>query len=335
MLAKAVTRIPETPGLSYEPKWDGFRAIAYVDGADVELDSRGSKPLTRYFPELVVQFSRQMHVSCVVDGEIIVRQGTSGSEHLDWEALSQRIHPADSRIQHLSHVTPADFVAFDLLYLDGESLTDAPFESRRKALEHLFETIASPLHITTATRDAALARRWFDEFEGAGLDGVVSKPLAAAYAPGKRTMLKTKHTRTADVVVIGYRIHSSGEGVGSVLVGLHDAAGELRGVGGISAFTNDRRRTLVDELEELVERDEEGAAITGASDRSRFSGSRDPSFVRLRPELVVEVRYDHMEGARFRHTVQFERWRPDREASSCTFDQLEPPVAYDLGTILG
>lgn len=240
----------------------------------MELDSRGSKPLTRYFPELVAQFSRQMHVSCVVNGDIIVRRGTSGSEHLDWEALSQRIHPADSRIQHLSHVIPADFVAFDLLYLDGKSLKNEPFESRRKALKHLFE--------------------------GAGLDGVVSKPLAAAYVPGKRSMPKTKHTRTADVVVLGYRIHSSGEGVGSVLVGLHD-----------------------------------GAAITGAPDRSRFSGSRDPSFVRLHPELVVEVRYDHREGARFRHAVQFERWRPDREASSSTFDQLERPVAYDLRAILG
>jgi ATP-dependent DNA ligase len=334
MLAKAVAGIPETAGLSYEPKWDGFRAIAYIDGADVTLDSRGSKPLTRYFPELVAEFGRQLEVSCVIDGEIVVRQGAAGSEHLDWEALSQRIHPAESRIQLLSEQTPADFVAFDLLYLDGQSLMDEPFERRRATLERLFETVAGPLHITTATRDAALARRWLDEFEGAGLDGVVSKPLSAAYSPGKRTMLKTKHARTADVVVLGYRIHSSGEGVGSLLVGLYDAARELQGVGGISAFTNERRRMLIDELDHLVERNADGAAVTGITDRSRFSGSRDPSFVQLRPELVVEVRYDHMEGARFRHTAQFERWRPDRDAASCTFDQLEKPVSYDLGAIL-
>lgn len=335
MLAKVVVGIPETPGLSYEPKWDGFRAIAYVDGADVELDSRGSKPLTRYFPELVAELRRQVRVSCVLDGEIVVRQGTAGAEHLDWDALSQRIHPAGSRIQHLSLLTPADFVAFDLLYLDGESLLNEPFELRRAALERLCQTLEAPLHITTATRDATTARRWLAEFEGAGLDGVVSKPLNAAYTPGKRTMLKSKHARTADVVVLGYRIHSSGNGVGSLLVGLYDSAGDLQSVGGVSAFTNEKRLALIDELDHLVVRDDDGVAVTGASDRNRFSGSRDTSFVRLRPELVVEVRYDHMEGARFRHTAQFERWRPDRDASSCTFDQLERPAAYDLGAILG
>ena len=335
MLAKAVVGIPDSAGLSYEPKWDGFRAIAYVDGADVELDSRGSKPLTRYFPELVAEFTRQLPVSCVIDGEIVVRQGPVGSEYLDWDALSQRIHPAQSRILRLAEETPADFVAFDLLYLNGRSLKDDPFESRRAALEALFEKVEAPLHVTRATRDASLAGRWLDQFEGAGLDGVVSKPLAAPYAPGKRTMLKTKHVRTADVVALGYRIHSSGEGVGSLLVGLHDAAGELQSVGGIAAFSNERRRALIGELDHLVQRDSSGTAVAGESDRSRFSGSRDTSFVRLRPELVVEVRYDHMEGARFRHTVQFERWRPDRDAASCTFDQLERPVAYDLGSVLG
>ena len=335
MLAKAVVGIPHTDGLSYEPKWDGFRAIAYVDGSDVELDSRGSKALTRYFPELTAELSRQLAVSCVLDGEIVVRQGAPGAEHLDWDALSQRIHPADSRIRHLAEQTPADFVAFDLLYLDGRSLMDEPFETRRAALEELFEALEAPLHVTKSTRDAELARRWLDEFEGAGLDGVVSKPLAAAYAPGKRTMLKTKHARTADVVVLGYRIHTKGTGVGSLLVGLYDSEGELQSVGGISAFTNERRGSLVDELDHLVIRDDDGAVVTGDSDRSRFSGSRDTSFVRLRPELVVEVRYDHMEGARFRHTVQFDRWRPDRDARSCTFDQIERPVAYDLRAVLG
>jgi len=339
MLAKAVPEVPDADGLSYEPKWDGFRAIAYVDGdasheRSVELDSRGSKPLTRYFPELVAEFTRQLGVSCVLDGEIVVRQGTPGGEKLDWEALSQRIHPAESRIARLSAETPAAFVAFDLLYLDGRSLLDEPFETRRAALELLFQTLEAPLHLTQVTRDVAIARRWLDEFEGAGLDGVVSKPLAAVYSPNKRVMFKTKHARTADVIVLGYRIHKSGSGVGSLLLGLYDADGALLNVGGISAFSDARRQSLIAELEPLVVRDDSGDPVTGETDRSRFSGSKDVSFVRLRPELVVEVRYDQMEGRRFRHTVQFDRWRPDRDARSCTFDQLERPVAYDLGDVL-
>jgi ATP-dependent DNA ligase len=334
MLAKSVPDVPEAAGLSYEPKWDGFRAIAYVDGDDVELDSRGSKPLTRYFPELVEELRRQLGVSCVLDGEIVVRHGTEGAERLDWERLSQRIHPAESRIAKLALETPASFVAFDLLYLDGRSLLDEPFETRRAALELLAGTLDAPLHITQTTRDVAVARRWLAEFEGAGLDGVVSKPLAGAYAPAKRAMFKTKHARTADVVVLGYRIHKSGSGVGSLLVGLYDAEGELRNVGGISAFSNERRQQLVDELEPLVVRDGSGGAVTGETDRNRFSTNKDTSFVLLRPERVVEVRYDQMEGARFRHTVQFDRWRPDRSAESCTYEQLEVPVAYDLGSVL-
>ena len=335
MLAKAVPSVPETPGLSYEPKWDGFRAIAYVDGADVELDSRGSKPLTRYFPELVEEFTRQLSVSCVLDGEIVVRQGVPGGERLDWERLSQRIHPAESRITKLSQETPAAFVAFDLLYLDGRSLLDEPFEIRRAALEHLFTTLEAPLHVTQTTRDPNVAKRWLEEFEGAGLDGVVSKPLAAAYAPNKRAMFKSKHARTADVVALGYRIHKSGSGVGSLLVGLYTAEGDLVSVGGVSAFSDARRLSLIDELAPLVVRDDSGEAVTGATDRNRFSSNKDTSYVKLRPELVLEVRYDQMEGMRFRHTVQFERWRPDRDASSCTYDQLEQPIAYDLGSVLG
>jgi ATP-dependent DNA ligase len=334
MLAKAVPEVPDAAGLSYEPKWDGFRAIAYVDGDDIVLDSRGSKPLTRYFPELVAELRRQLGVSCVVDGEIVVRRGAEGAERLDWETLSQRIHPAESRIARLALETPASFVAFDLLYLDGRSLLGEPFETRRAALELLAATLEAPLHITQTTRSAEVARRWLAEFEGAGLDGVVSKPLSAAYAPGKRAMFKTKHARTADVVVLGYRVHKSGSGVGSLLVGLYDSEGELRNVGGISAFSDARRRALVDELEPLVVRDGSGGAVTGATDRNRFSSNKDTSFVVLRPERVVEVRYDQMEGARFRHTVQFERWRPDRAAESCTFEQLEVPVAYDLGEVL-
>ena len=335
MLAKAVPEVPEAAGLSYEPKWDGFRAIAYADGDDIELDSRGSKPLTRYFPEIVAELRRQLGVSCVLDGEIVLRQGSQGAERLDWEALSQRIHPAESRIAKLAAETPASFVAFDLLYLDGRSLLDEPFETRRAALEMLAETLEAPLHITRTTRDVEVARRWLDEFEGAGLDGVVAKPLDAGYAQNKRTMFKIKHARTADVVVTGYRIHKSGTGVGSLLLGLYDAHGELHSVGGISAFPDARRRSLIDELEPLVVRDASGHPVTGATERNRFSANKDTSFVLVRPERVVEVRYDQMEGTRFRHTVQFERWRPDRDAASCGFDQLEVPVAYDLGSVLG
>ena len=333
MLAKAVDGVPDKPRLSYEPKWDGFRAIVYVDGDDVVLDSRGAKPLTRYFPELVAELTRQFTVPVVLDGEIVVRFGQPGNEHLDWEALSQRIHPAESRVTKLSVETPATFVAFDLLYLDGRSLLDEPFEVRRAALEALFATLEPPLHVTQATTDVTVARRWLDEFEGAGLDGVVSKPLDAVYAPNKRTMFKTKHKRTADVVVTGYRVHKSGAGVGSILLGLYDGD-RIVSVGGVSAFSDATRLALVDELAPLVVRDAEGDAVVGATERSRFSGNKDTSFVRLRPERVVEVRYDQMEGTRFRHSAQFERWRDDRDARSCTFDQLEVPAAYDLGEVL-
>lgn len=334
MLAKAVPDVPDKPGLSYEPKWDGFRAIAYVDGEDVELDSRGSKPLTRYFPELVAELARQLPVPCVIDGEVVVRIGQPGHERLDWQALSQRIHPAASRVEKLSAETPASFVAFDLLWIDGRSLLDEPFSTRRAELEKLFARLEPPLHVTQTTTDVVVARQWLDEFEGAGLDGVISKPLDAAYAPNKRTMFKTKHARTADVVVVGYRVHKSGSGVGSLLLGLYTDAGELVNVGGVSAFTDAVRQSLVDELAPLVVRDDAGAAITGETERSRFSGNKDVSFVRLRPERVVEVRYDQMEGWRFRHSAQFERWRPDRDARSCTFEQLERVTAYDLGEVL-
>ncbi len=335
MLAKAVPEVPDAAGLSYEPKWDGFRAIAYVGPDEVMLDSRGSKPLTRYFPELASELTRQLAVPCVLDGEIVLRRGAPGAERLDWESLSQRIHPAESRVAKLAVETPAAFVAFDLLHLDGRSLIDEPFQARRAALELLFETLEAPLHITQATRDAAVARRWLDQFEGAGLDGVMSKPLAAPYAPGKRAMFKTKHARTADVIVLGYRIHKSGSGVGSLLLGLYDSAGGLVNVGGVSAFTDARRQSLIEELAPLVVRDDSGEAVTGQTDRNRFSTNKDVSFVRLKPERVVEVRYDQMEGRRFRHTAQYERWRPDRDARSCAFEQLEQPIAYDLGSVLG
>ncbi|RUR01984.1 ATP-dependent DNA ligase [Labedella endophytica] len=339
MLAKAVDAVPSADsvegGLSYEPKWDGFRSIVYVgDDGTVELGSRGSKALTRYFPELVAALGERLPRGCVVDGEIVVRVGEAGRETLDWEALSQRIHPAASRVALLAEQTPASFVAFDLLQLDGEEMLERPFAERRAALESLLADAEAPVHLTQTSTDVDVARRWLEEFEGAGLDGVVAKPLAAAYAPGKRIMLKAKHHRTADVVVLGYRVHTSGAGVGSLLLGLYDADGELRNVGGASAFTTVRRRELIDELEPDVMRDESGEMVRGETDRSRFSSGKDISFVRLHPRRVVEVRYDQMEGTRFRHTVQFARWRPDRDARSCTFDQLEVPARYDLGAIL-
>ena len=324
MLAKAVDAVPEQPGYLYEPKWDGFRAVVSFDGSTVEIGGR-SKPLTRYFPELVEAFTRILTRPCVLDGEIVVRSGVVGNERLDWELLSQRIHPADSRVQRLAVETPAMFVAFDLLGLDGASLLDSPFSERRAALDAL--VVEPPIYRTQTTVDAALANRWLTEFEGAGLDGVVAKSLDAPYFPGKRTMLKIKHHRTADVVLLGYRMHKSGAGVGSLLLGLYDDAGVLQNVGGVSAFSDARRRELVDELAPLV-------TGTGERERNRFTSGKDVSFVTLEPSRVLEVRYDQMEGARFRHTVQFERWRPDRDPRSCTFEQLEIPVAYDLSRVL-
>jgi ATP-dependent DNA ligase len=337
MLAKLTDAVPSPDrvegGLLYEPKWDGFRGIVYFDGTDVEIGSRGSKLLTRYFPELVAMFREQLPSPCILDGEIVVRSGTAGAERLDWELLSQRIHPAASRVTKLADETPASYVAFDLLSLDGSSLLETPFGQRRAALEKLLSTARPPLHLTQTSTDPAVANRWLEEFEGAGLDGVVAKPLAAPYGPGKRTMFKTKHDRTADVVLLGYRVHKSGSGVGSLLLGLFDAEGELRNVGGASAFSDARRRELVDELAPLVRHDDSGEVVKGATDRSRFSGNKDVSFVALEPTRVVEVRYDQMEGARFRHTVQFVRWRPDRDAASCTYEQLDRPIAYDLADV--
>jgi len=338
MLAKAVTTIPDPDsvdgGLVFEPKWDGFRAIVSFDGTDVEIGSRGSKPLTRYFPELTAALAEQLPGPCVLDGEIVVRSGKPGHEKLDWEDLSARIHPAASRIRTLSAETPATFVAFDLLAESDESLLDRPFGERRDALERLAAPLTDPLYLSQVTGDVEIASRWLAEFEGAGLDGVVAKPLSAIYLPGKRVMLKVKHHRTADVVVLGYRIHKSGSGVGSLLVGLYGDDDELHSIGGISAFSDVRRLELVDELAPLVQRDEAGDIVHAETERNRFSSNKDVSFVPLEPTRVVEVRYDQMEGSRFRHTAQFERWRPDREARSCTYEQLEVPAAYDLSRVL-
>jgi ATP-dependent DNA ligase len=338
MLAKSVPAVPDpakTPGgLGFEPKWDGFRALIAWDGETVEIGSRGSKPLTRYFPELVEAIARLVPEPCLLDGEIVVADGESGAQRLQWEILSQRIHPAASRVKMLSESYPAMFVAFDLLARGDRDLQGLPFSERRAELEALLADVPDPVHLTRTTTDAAVATRWLEEFEGAGLDGVVAKPLAQPYAPGKRTMFKIKHARSADVVALGYRIHKSGAGVGSLLVGLYDEAGGLRQVGGVAAWSNARRLELIDELAPLVARDDDGAAVTGEGERSRFTGAKDVSFVRLRPERVLEVGYDQLEGNRFRHTVQFQRWRPDRDATSCTFDQLEAVRAYDLGDVL-
>ena len=340
MLAKAVPSVPAhdsvAGGLSYEPKWDGFRCIVLRDGDEVQLASRGSKPLTRYFPELVEAVLAHLPQRCAIDAEIIVRKGHPGAERLDWESLSQRIHPADSRVQRLARETPAELVCFDILALGDEDLTPLPFRLRRERLESVLSAIPpdTPVHLTRSTTDAVLALDWFERFEGAGLDGVVAKDLAAPYQQGRRVMLKIKHSRTAEAVIVGYRIHKSGNGVGSLLLGLYDEQGTLYNVGGISAFTDVRRLALVDELAPLVVTDDQGDAVRGSTERSRFSSNKDVSFVRLRPERVVEVKFDQMEGPRFRHSVTFLRWRPDRDPESCTAAQVDRPIAYDLEGVL-
>lgn len=343
MLAKAVKGVPEGR-LSFEPKWDGFRSIIFRDGDEVEIGSRNERPMTRYFPELVDAARAHLPERCVVDGEIVLI-GASG-DRLDFEALQQRIHPAASRVKMLSEETPARFVAFDLLALGDTDHMDEPFESRRTTLVEALASASAPIHVTAATLDRAVALRWFDQFEGAGLDGIVAKPLDGVYAPDKRTMFKIKHERTADCVVAGYRVHKSGpDRIGSLLLGLYDDDGTLASVGVIGAFPLERRKELFEEMQPLVTsfddhpwawaRQEEGARTPRNAEGSRWSAGKDLSFTPLSPELVVEVRYDHMEGVRFRHTAQFVRWRPDRDPRSCTYDQLEVPVSYDLADVLG
>jgi ATP-dependent DNA ligase len=338
MLAKAVADVPEGDYL-YEPKWDGFRCIVFKDGDEVELGSRNERPLTRYFPEVVEAVRTHLPPRCVVDGEIVI----AGEVGLDFEALLQRIHPADSRVRMLAGTTPASFVAFDLLAVDGESLMDVPQAQRRERLEQLLADAAPPVHLTPVTRDAAKAREWFTLFEGAGLDGVVAKPLDGPYAPDKRTMLKIKHARTADCVVGAFRWHKSGPVVGSLVLGLHDEQGQLQHVGVAASFPMARRTTLVDELQPYLMAEGEhhpwvgevGSERRPGGEPSRWNRDKDTSFVPLRPELVVEVAYDHMEGARFRHTAQFRHWRPDRDPASCTYAQLDRPVRFDLSEVLG
>ena len=366
MLAKSVASIPAQsdtavgPAYVYEPKWDGFRAIVYRDGDQVRIDSRNAKPMDRYFPDVVAAVLDALPERCVVDGEIVIaRTPDGGQAHLDFELLSQRIHPAASRVTMLAETTPAALVVFDVLALGDDSLVDRPLAERIEALDGL--GLTGPLVFATPrTHDSAVAEEWFGSFEGAGLDGVVAKPADGAYAPNKRAMLKIKHTRTADVVLAGYRLHKTSTPeeplMGSLLLGLWDDAGSedgprLQFVGVAASFTATRRAELVAELAPLrVEPGTSAAeehpwhgwtdpANAEAGDRlpgaqSRWSAGKDLSFTPLRPERVLEVGYDHMEGTRFRHTAQFKRWRPDREPASCTYEQLEEPVRFDLGELL-
>jgi ATP-dependent DNA ligase len=342
MLAKSVKEIPEGL-LSYEPKWDGFRSIIFRDGDEVEIGSRNERPLTRYFPEVVDAVLASLPERCVVDGEIVIPD--ADGRKLDFEALLQRIHPADSRVRLLAGQTPAAFVAFDLLALGDEDCTELPFERRRTVLEEALATAAPPVYLTPATRDRDLAIRWFSQFEGAGLDGVVAKPLEGGYQPDKRVMFKIKHERTADCVVAGYRVHKSGpDAIGSLLLGLYDDAGNLASVGVVGAFPMARRRELFEEVQPLVTSfdghpwnwggQEQSVRHPREAEGSRWNAGKDLSFVPLRPERVVEVRYEHMEGTRFRHTAQWIRWRDDRDPRSCGFGQLEEPVHFNLAEIL-
>ena len=339
MLAKLARELPEREGLFYEPKWDGFRCIVFRDGDSVTLGSRNEKPLTRYFPELVDALVSNLPDRCVVDGEIVI----AGAGGLDFDALSQRIHPAESRINLLARSTPASFVAFDLLALDDDDLRSLPYADRRAALEGALGAARSPVHLTPVTDSPDVARDWFSRFEGAGLDGVVVKAAELTYQPDKRVMLKVKHERTADCVVGGFRPHKSGDGVGSLLLGLFDNHDVLHHVGVASGFSAARRKEFVDVLEPhrqdatsdhpWLEAASQGARVPGA--QSRWTGGKDLSWEPVRIDLVVEVAYDHLQVDRFRHATSFVRWRTDRAPRSCTYAQLETPVPTELAEVFG
>ena len=344
MLAKAVHEVPRAEGLSYEPKWDGFRCIVFRDGDEVELGSRNDRPLTRYFPELLDHLRAALPARCVVDGEIVVVT----DDGLDFDTLQQRLHPAASRVAKLAAETPASFVAFDLLALDDRDLTPAPFGERRALLEaHL---VGGPhVHLTPTTGDPDVAEEWFTRFEGAGFDGVMAKPLDQPYQQDKRVMWKVKHERTADCVVAGFRWHKDGEGVGSLLLGLYDEDGHLHHVGVASSFTAARRRELVDELAPLRDRALDDHPWRGWADAqaqaqaagkmpggvSRWNAQKDLSWEPLRIELVAEVRYEHVQSGRFRHGGRLVRFRPDRTPASCTYAQLDEVAPAELSAIFG
>ena len=337
MLAKAVDAIPAGPGFLYEPKWDGFRALVFRGAGDVLIQSRDVRPLDRYFPELHDAFARLLPPGCVLDGEIVVET----PEGLDFDALQLRVHPAASRVAMLAATTPASFVAFDLLAADFKDLRQVPQQQRRAQLERILANIPAPVRLTPATRDRQLAAGWLERFEGAGLDGVIAKHVDLPYQPGKRVMFKIKHARTADCVVAGFRWHKSGpDAVGSLLLGLYDDKGTLHHVGVASAFTMTTRRELVALLEPLRRHAlaqhpwRDWAAGSGANQRmpgghSRWSAGKDLSWEPLRIERVCEVKYDHLQGDRFRHATTFVRWRTDKRPEDCRYDQLEvtTPVA--------
>ncbi|HEY6122059.1 MAG TPA: ATP-dependent DNA ligase [Pyrinomonadaceae bacterium] len=344
MLAKRVADLPTGDNWSFEPKWDGFRALVFRDGDDVVIQSRDEKPLNRYFPELLEPIKSQLPKRCVLDGEIVVAK--SGA--LDFDALQLRIHPAASRVNLLSKEIPASFVFFDLLSEGNKDLRAQPFRERRRKLETVLASAKPPIHLTPATNDLSVAADWFRRFEGAGLDGVIAKPLSGTYESNKRVMFKVKHERECDCVVAGFRWHKKGDGtsVGSLLLGLYDTGGGLQHVGVCASFTDKKRIELVEFLapyrknalndhpwKQWAESEFADKRIPGA--QSRWSQGKDLSWEPLRPELVVEVAYDHMQGHRFRHMAQFRRWRTDKKPADCTFDQLEVVPAQELQEIFG
>jgi len=348
MLSSAADDLPEGDGWLFEPKWDGFRTLVFRDGEEILLQSRDERPMNRYFPELVAPLAASLPERCILDGEIVI----VGAHGLDFEALLLRIHPAASRVKLLAEQTPASYVAWDLLALGDEDLREVPLASRRERLERVLGGAKSPVHVSPATRDRVLARDWFHRFEGAGLDGVMAKRLDAPYRAGERTMIKVKHTRTADCVVAGFRWHKNGKGtmVGSLLLGLYDDDDVLQHVGVTAAFTTEMRKKLVDELAPLrenalvghpwrgwVEAQEEaiakGQRLPGAT--SRWNRGKDLSWEPLKPERACEVSYDHMQGTRFRHAAQFVRWRPDKKPQECRYDQLDVTPAYELERVFG
>ena len=348
MLAKLADEIPPGDGWQFEPKWDGFRAIVFRDGDETFIQSRDLRPLDRYFPELAAPLRAELPERCVMDGEVVI----AGPNGLDFEALLQRIHPAESRVNMLAGKTPASFVAWDMLALDGHDMRGLPLHDRRSLLEKSLSDARPPVHLTPATLDPAIAADWFHRFEGAGLDGVVAKRLSEPYMPGKRGWTKVKHARTADCVVAGFRWHKNGPGtmIGSLLLGLYDSTGRLNHVGITSSFTTDKRRALVEELAPLRENALDGhpwaewaeweaqARANGQrmpGNRSRWNADRDLTWEPLRAERVCEVGYDHLQGSRFRHATTFLRWRPDRMPESCRYDQLESTAPFELQEIFG
>jgi len=341
MLAKIADELPQQDGFLFEPKWDGFRAIVFRNGEEAYIQSRDLRPLNRYFPELERALAESLPKGCVIDGEIVV----VGARGLDFDALQQRLHPAASRVARLANETPASFVAFDLLAAGGRSTMELPQAERRVRLERLLGQISKPVYLTPMTRDRAMAQDWLKRFEGAGLDGVIAKPEAATYQPGKRAMLKIKHARTADCVVAGFRWYrDSKDAVGSLLLGLYNEAGVLQHVGVTSSFPMAMRKQLADELgplrkDALVDHPwRDWANVADDTNRmpggqSRWSAGKDLSWEALRPERVCEVKYDHMQGDRFRHAAVFVRWRPDKPPQECGYDQLEVTTAYELAEV--